>query len=434
MMYRMNFILLVLVILSMTVREGLAQAPASTGSSGTRSGSSQVVGHNPPGTRSKDRNIPARDNLSAIGLGSKYVSALIGGFEQGAGLPVGIELTTAQKIPAIEFRVRALASTRLYNRFEAGVWIPKIGDERNHLDLWVGYQKRTRDNLFDLGSRSTERPETNFATTQRSLNIAFLRDVTPGFQIGAYTRLANKNAAAGNEQGTDDLPIDQMFTSSQVNPYGANWLPGLNVSVKTIDSGAFAEYDKRNNDTGLTKGLYLYGRLATVEGLRSHTFSDFGWLETELDGQLYLPLGGDYTSLAVRAMTTLKQPRGGSQIPFHELSWLGGRNQLRGYRNFRFRGNNALLLTIEPRRTIFKQSETRGLDLFVFGDAGQVWGDNRPPANSINNVSRHFSSANWRYAIGGGFQYRVNRTTAFRLDIGQGREGTRVFFSVSRGF
>jgi outer membrane protein assembly factor BamA len=133
-------------------------------------------------------------------------------------------------------------------------------------------------------------------------------------------------------------------------------------------------------------------------------------------------------------MTTLRQPRGGSQIPFHELSWLGGRNQLRGYRNFRFRGNNTLLLTIEPRRTLFKQSEIRGLDLFVFGDAGQVWGDNRPPANSRGNTSRHFSSSNWRYAFGGGFQYRVNRTTAFRIDIGQGREGTRAFFSVSRGF
>lgn len=430
-MYRVKFIILVMVTLSMTARP---QAPASAGSNGGQLGSSQIVGHSPTGARSKDRNVPARDNLSAIDLGSPYASALIGGFEQGAGLPIGLELTTARKIPAIEFRVRALASTRLYQRFEAGIWIPAVGNERNHIDLWVGYRKRTRDNLFGLGSQSAERPETNFASIQRSLNLALLRDVAPGFQIGLYARLATENAFAGKERGTDDLPIDQMFSSNPLSPYGLNWLPGLNTSVKTLATGAFAEYDKRNNDVGLTKGLYLYGRLATVEGLRRDTFSDFGWLETELDGQAFLPLGSDYTSLAVRAMTTLRQPRGGSQIPFHELSWLGGRNQLRGYRNFRFRGNNALLLTIEPRRTLFKQSEIRGLDLFVFGDAGQVWGDNRPLANSTGNTSRHFSSSNWRYALGGGFQYRVNRTTAFRIDIGQGREGTRAFFSVSRGF
>ena len=82
------------------------------------------MAHSPTSTRWKVRKVPARDNLGAIDLGSPYASALIGGFEQGAGLPIGLELTTARKIPAIEFRVRALASTRLYQRFEAGALAP----------------------------------------------------------------------------------------------------------------------------------------------------------------------------------------------------------------------------------------------------------------------------------------------------------------------
>ena len=426
-MKRILMIILLPAILAGSLQHGGAQSPSTGNPAPVGSGSSQIVGRQLPGARTSERNAPTRDNLTAIGGESRHLRLLIGGFEQGAGLPLGLELTTAQKIPGIEVRVRAIGSTRLYQRAEAGIWIPAVGDKRTHLDLWVGYQKRTRDNLFGLGSRRPERPETNFATIQRSLNLALLRDLAPGLQIGLYSRLASGNGTAGDERGTDDLPIDQMFAT---NPASPDWLPGLNVRARTLAAGAFAEYDRRNDRRGLTRGLYLYGRFATIEGLENGPAADFGWLETELDGQAYVPIGSDETSLALRALTTLKRPRGGRQIPFYDLSWLGGRNQHRGYRNFRFRGNNALVLTIEPRRTILRQSETRGLDLVVFGDAGQVWGDHRPLTKSAGN----FAAANWRYALGGGVQYRLNPTTALRVDLGQGREGLRVFFSVSRGF
>ncbi|MFM8395245.1 MAG: BamA/TamA family outer membrane protein [Acidobacteriota bacterium] len=252
--------------------------------------------------------------------------------------------------------------------------------------------------------------------------------MTRGIQVGLYGQLATSNASPGRERGTNDLPIGQLFST---NPTSVNWLPGLHTDIRRVSAGIFAELDRRNDDVGLTRGHYLYARLATTDGLKHDRFSDFGWREAELDGQLYLPLGSDETSLALRSLAILKQPRGGSQIPFYNLAWMGGRTQHRGYRNFRFRGNNLLVLTVEPRRTIFSQSETRGLDLFVFGDAGQVWGDNRPAATP---AARHFATSNWRYALGGGVQYRLNRSTAFRIDIGRGREELRVFFSVSRGF
>lgn len=398
-----------------------------TGTAGSQAGSG-FVGRGIPEAGSKDRAAPWRDNLVGIALRGRYLSALVGGFEQGAGLPVGVELSTGGSIPRFELRARAITSTRLYHRFEVGVWIPKIGDERNHLDLWAGYRRRTRDNLFNPGPQSPEHPETNFATEQRSLNLVFLRDVARGAQVGLYGQLASGNAYPGNERGTDDLPIGQLFSTNPANP---TWLPGLHTDVRTVSAGLFAELDRRNDDVGLTRGYYLYARLATTDGLKHDRFSDFGWQETELDGQAYLPLGGDRTSLALRGLTVLKRTRGGSQIPFYELAWMGGRTQHRGYRNFRFRGNNVLVLTVEPRQTIIRQSETRGLDLFFFGDAGQVWGDNRPAASAAN---RQFAAANWRYALGTGLQYRLNRSTAFRIEIARGREELRAFFSVSRGF
>ncbi len=394
----------------------------------------QAIGHSPLAEISKDRNAPRRENLQSFKLGSKHLNALIGGFEQGAGFPFGIEVTTADKVPGVELRARALASTRLYRRFELGAFVPKLGDEKTHLDLWFSYRLRTRDNFFGIGPRTGEVPETNFANDQRSYNVSLVRDFKKGVQAGVYAQLANTDAYRGEEKDTEDIPVDILFSGNPAVTPPTRWIPGLNVNAKIVTYGAFAEIDQRDNNRGLTKGFYFYGRLASFDGLKNEAFSDFGWHEAELDGRVYLPLGSDFTSLALRAFTELKRTKGGSQIPFYELAWLGGRNTHRGFRNFRFRGNNSLLFTIEPRRTVWKQSETKGLDLFAFGDAGQVWGDNRSRTNPLILANDKFASEHWRFGIGGGFQYRVNRSTAIRLDVGHSNETNMVFFSVSRGF
>jgi outer membrane protein assembly factor BamA len=92
------------------------------------------------------------------------------------------------------------------------------------------------------------------------------------------------------------------------------------------------------------------------------------------------------------------------------------------------------LFSVEPRRTVWKQAETKGVDGFVFGDAGQVWGDNRSRTNSFVLANDKFASENWRFGFGGGVQYRMNRSTAVRIEVGHSNESNMIFFSLSRGF
>jgi hypothetical protein len=75
----------------------------------------------------------------AIGPGAKYLYGIIGGFDQASGLGFGLELTTADKIPFVEFRVTALGSTRLYRRIEGEAYFPKIIDAKTHADVWFSY-------------------------------------------------------------------------------------------------------------------------------------------------------------------------------------------------------------------------------------------------------------------------------------------------------
>lgn len=379
----------------------------------------------------RDRSAPRRENTQAFRI-VKHVNALVGGFELGAGFGFGLELSTADVIPGIEFRAKLLTSTRFYRRLEAQAYIPKLGSERTHLDLWFNYQYRTRDNFFGIGPRTPEEPETNYGADERSINGVLSHNLTDKIVTGVYARLANTNAYRGKNE--DDTPVDVLFSGqSTVTPF-TRFLPGLNLNAKVFSYGAFVEVDARNNEEGLPKGAYFYGRLASHDGLENDIFDDFGWNEVELDGRAYIPILSDSTSLALRAYTELRNPKGGSQIPFYEQAWIGGRNFLRGFRNFRFRGNNSLIFNIEPRQTVWRQEEDKGVDVFVFGDAGQVWGDNRARIDPALFANDEFNGRNWRFGIGGGVQYRFNKSTAFRIDIGHTNERNMVYFSVSRGF
>src|SRR5437764_6971695 len=58
------------------------------------------------------RDAPLREKLSAIHLGTKYAHGIVGGFEQGAGIGGGAQVTTADAIPFLELRGTALTSSR----------------------------------------------------------------------------------------------------------------------------------------------------------------------------------------------------------------------------------------------------------------------------------------------------------------------------------
>ena len=130
----------------------------------------------------------------------------------------------------------------------------------------------------------------------------------------------------------------------------------------------------------------------------------------QLDARGYVPLFSDRTSLAVRAYSDLKSPKGGSQIPFYDLAIVGGRSYVRGFPDYRFRGNNSLLFSGELRQTVWRRTENQGLDVVGFADVGQVWGDNRSKTNPAVIQNDDFDSRNWRTGAGGGVQYRISKS------------------------
>lgn len=369
-----------------------------------------------PATRcleSTCRQVPLRETLTAISLGSTYARGIVGGFEQGSGLGGGVQLTSAGAIPAVEFRAAALTSARRDRRFDLEAFFPNIGGSRNHADVWFSYVQRETD-FFGIGPRTPETLDTQFAITRRSYQASLYRDLAERVQGGVYAQAMYARSAPG--QDVTDLPVS--------------------LRTQIVSFGGFLAYDTRDNRIGLTRGVNLYGRVASAEGFGHHdALTHYGWFEGEVDVRAYAPLGSPRTSLLLRSRGQLKRPKGGgSQIPFYDLSWLGGRQYLRGFASYRFRANNVLLFSSELQQTVYSMTPVRGIDMFASADAGQVWGDARSSTEPAILDNQKFSSRNWHAGLGGGLQYRHSRSLAARAELGRSDEGTRIYVSLSRGF
>ena len=427
--------------LARTLKQLTLHAPAlaATAVTSTPSPVPSQVGNLSDRVKSLSRNAPRRESITGINVGTKYVNGLFGGMEQGAGIPFGVEFTTADTIPGVELRARAYLSTRMYRKFEGGVFFPKIGTEKIQGEIWYAYLRRTRDHFFGIGALTPKSSVTNLDLEQRSFNATLSHKPFKQLEVGGYVRAFDASTYTG--RGKKEPAIETLFSGSPSVVPLTRYVPGLffnarSNNVKVAGGGAYVEYDARNDESGLTQGGYAYGRIGAYDsfGANPLALTDYGWTEVELDGRGYIPLGSRKTSLAVRAYADLRDPQRGKQIPVYEMGWMGGRNYLRGYQNFRFRGNNLLLLVGEFRQTVWAQKETRGVDAFVFVDNGKIWGDSRSATNPLILRNDKFGDQPLRVQPGAGVQYRFNKSFGARLDFAKSNERTMVYFSVSRGF
>ncbi len=200
---------------------------------------------------------------------------------------------------------------------------------------------------------------------------------------------------------------------------------------------ASSNYDTRDKSVDLTRGVDLYGRVASNDGMSNHSaFADYGWLEAEFDARGHIPLGSSRTSLAMRSKRTVQEPK--RRQPDSVLrSVVPRRTRVRPRLRVSivFAATIVLIVSAEIRRTVYKKTDHRGVDIFAFADSGQVWGDSRSIKRSGDSCKPEFpfqrTGAPASEAV---LQYRHSRALAARLEVGRSNEGIQIYASMSRGF
>jgi outer membrane protein insertion porin family len=214
----------------------------------------------------------------------------------------------------------------------------------------------------------------------------------------------------GRGRDRDFPSIEELFTPNEV--------PGLDRQPDYNLAGTFVEYDNRDKEADPRDGG-VYSLRWTYHD--DNDFNRFSFHRFEADARRFIGLYKGYRrpqTIALRAMTSFSDKGALQQVPFFMQRTIGGADSLRGFRQYRFRDENFLLLNLEYRWHLSEY-----FDAVPFVDAGRVFG--RPSDFGLNGLEA---------SLGVGGRLKFGERVIVRLDAGTGREGFRLWLRGSHTF
>jgi len=345
--------------------------------------------------------------LERISSGYNGFRAKIGNMVTGGGFAVGPEYYRQDLFRGnLAARASAQFSTRGFQKYEAQATLPKLAGGRITLDAFASHRNYASLQYYGTGPDRPKDLRTVYRLEDTSIDgiaaIEPIRHVKMGSSLGyLWTNV-------GHASDPRFASAEQVFTPAQS--------PGIDRQTNYLRPGVFAQFDYRDNPAGMAKsgGNYVF----QYSWFLDQKLNQFGFRRMDIDLQQFVPFFNKTHVLAFRAKATLTESDRNGQIPFYLQPVLGGSDDLRGYRPFRFSDRNSLVMNAEYRWEIFS-----GLDGAVFADAGKVF-----PRRGMLNFRDLESSA------GFGLRFNANNTTFLRIDTGFSHEGFQLWFKFNDVF
>lgn len=329
-----------------------------------------------------------------------------GGLHTGSGLALGTEWRQERLARGIlDVRASGRVSLRHYEKFDFQIGMPRLRNEHMFLDFLVAYRNYPQERFFGIGPKSRQENRTNFrledTTYLGTMGVKWKRVFRLGVQGGII--------ATNTGPGTDSryLSTEKLFTPLNT--------PALDFQPDHYQAGAFAQMDYRD-EPGNPRSGGNYVLDWNLFGDRNKSLYTFRRYQAEV--QQYVPFFNRRRVIAFRAKTSLTDTSPGQSVPFYMMPTLGGSEDLRGFREYRFRDKNLMVYNLEYRWEVFS-----GLDMALFGDAGKVF-----------SSRSDFSLDHLEGAYGIGFRFNQAKAVFLRVDIGRSREGMRFFFKFGHVF
>jgi outer membrane protein assembly factor BamA len=229
----------------------------------------------------------------------------------------------------------------------------------------------------------------------------------------------------GQNSRRDDRTTYQREDTNLIGRFGVKPTQYLTAGVQGgwlatdqpnyLQTGAFVDIDYRDEPANPRSGGHY---VAQWMSLQDRKFGLYDHGRYDLEVQQYFPFFNQRRVIALRGKTTLTRTAPGQQIPFFMQPTIGGAEDLRGFREFRFQDNNSIVLNAEYRWEAFS-----GLDLALFADAGQV--ASRPTDIDFSDLQKSY---------GVGARFNTSKGVFMRIDLGFSGEGRQVFFKFGHVF
>jgi len=359
---------------------------------------------------------------SETNLYNNFLTTLSVGINRDDGLIVGFGLDYQKKdgfrrapyssrhqlLPAHSF------STRAYRIGYKSEWI----DVFRKADITIDALARAPNNTFNFFGRG------NATVINKTGDyISFYRTRFSTYQIDPAIRF-NKNTASSLCFGpslyfyaldTDDNAGRIVSNTAAIGSYDS-----LTVDKSKLHLGFTAQYtnDSRNSKVIPQSGTYFNVRLQAYKGMGSHT-RDFAQL---------LPEFAVYQRLNASATIVLADRMGGTvsigKTAFYQSAFIGGHENLLGFRQYRFAGQHSFYNNLELRIKVADLANyilPGQLGITAFWDAGRVW-------------ENHNNAGTWHHGTGGGIYFAPASLVSFNFLIGHSKEGWLPYFTMGFRF
>jgi hypothetical protein len=259
----------------------------------------------------------------------------IGNITPGSGFAVGPGFRLPRVIgEEAHFSAFAMASIQRYWMLDARITMPELAGGRVFADVHGRHYDFPEEDFFGLGPSSRSEDHTTYGF--RSTDVGALAGVrlTPWLSFGS-----------GLEYMTPRVTV----------------VGGVPDFLRSEVSAEINTREPRGNPRQGSRLALAYQRFDDRDGSR------FDFDRVEADVQHYISLYKQRRVLALRGFASVSDADSGSEVPFYFQRTLGGPDDLRGFRRFRFRDRHMLLLQAEYRWEIFT-----AMDGAIFYDAGKV--------------------------------------------------------------
>jgi outer membrane protein assembly factor BamA len=352
------------------------------------------------------RDLKEKKWLERLTGGYNGFRVKLGNMVTGGGFALGPEYLREDLMGGnLTARMSAQFSTRGYSKYEAETTLPKLWGNRLILDLFGSHRNDGGINYYGPGPDSLKTTRTNYRLEDTTLDgIAVLQPMR-------YTKIGGSvgglwvNVGPGNDSRF--ASTEQVFRPAQ--------LPGLSRQTDHMRTSVFGQIDYRDNPDGPKAGGNYVLQYSWYE---DKDLGLFGFRRLDIDLQQYLAFLNKTHRFALRGKGTFTESDGGQTTPFYLQPVLGGSDDLRGFRPFRFSDRNKVVYNAEYQYEIFA-----GLDGALFFDAGKVM-----PRRSLLAFSQLETSA------GFGLRFNANNATFIRIDVGFSHEGFQVWFKFNDAF
>jgi hypothetical protein len=330
----------------------------------------------------------------------------IGGLVTGGGFAFGPEYRNDEIANGeLIFRTSARATLRRFQHYDMELAAPAFAGGHLFADLLAVHRNYPEMQYYGPGPNSQRSGRSNYRLEDTLYQGEFgVRPVRP-LRLGVSAGFLEVNVGPGTRK--EWVSTERIYSPPQT--------PGIDRQTDFARGSAFAEIDYRDIPGGPRSGGLYRAQLTYNKDvdLERHTFR-----RLDAEAQQYIGLFNQRRVIALRGKTSLTYANPGRVVPFYMQPTLGGSDDLRGFRPFRFYGDNMVVYNAEYRFEVFS-----GLDMAVFADAGKVF--QRRAELNFKDLE-----TSW----GGGFRFNARNNVFLRIDVGISHEGFQVWFKFGNVF